>query len=115
MGWKNLPYWMRGGVIGIIIGAVLTIILLFIIVPNFFNKYTTNLNLYEAHGLYFMILLIFWIVFIPSIFLLAIGSLGIPLWSIFSIIFLALFLIYYFVIGAIIGLIIGKIKSKKQK
>ena len=96
MGWKNLSYWLKGGIIGIIVLIILFIIGLIldlIIRPSFF-PYT------------------FMMIFLPLIpFMFIIEAFGID----FGDVFLFIAPPAYFTIGVIIGLIVGKIKSKKQQ
>ncbi len=101
MGWKNWPYWIRGG----LLGAIITIIgYIFIIMV----------------GIGFPILF-----YIPDIIIalpyrfiaksFVYNILGSNLGS-YVLLFSYIIAIFpNFIIGAIIGLIIGKIKSKKQK
>ncbi len=103
MGWKDWSYWAKGGVLGIII-SLLGSLLAFII--DYFELYNyLNLNFLEK---------------IISVNIL--GSIGqlIPNdWPI-SILMILFFIIgfggrilSYFIIGSIIGWIYGKIKSKR--
>ena len=89
MGWKNLPYWLRGGIVALIIAIIL-------LVPSLIIE---SIPLY-IFNLDFIGLIIFQ------------GSiLNEDIFGVFQLITLA---ISYFIIGALIGLIIGKIKSKRQ-
>jgi len=97
MGWKDWSYWLRGGVIGLIIGIILLIIgyiLPLLICPDFFRVgpvYPTNQpicfslisNPLRTHAPFPTILLP-WIIFILILALL----------------------------GSLIGFIVGKIKQK---
>jgi len=88
MEWKEKPAWLKGGIIGGVIGVVS--IILFLLVP-------TSLGLASfAQGIGALIRSLF-------------GPVN-GIWA--SII---INLIGYFIIGAIIGWIVGKIKSKKQE
>lgn len=89
MGWKNLPYWLRGGIIAIIIFIILVVITSIsdrqgtshpgaLIIPLLPGLALTNHTLYRSD-------------------LLINGFIS---------------LIIYFIIGALIGFIIGKIKNK---
>jgi len=98
MTWKDLPIWLKGGIIGLLFGIIdLAITLAF---PPLYCKLGANCP--------------------PQPFIGKIATLFImPLESILDIsnnmVFqLILILLYFFIIGAIIGFIVGKIKSKKQ-
>jgi hypothetical protein len=115
MKWKNLPYWLRGGIISL--GVIIIISILLSLIPIIIYKgsceisfITYSKNLSNC--------------FILSYFLLGLGALPFslffsPLFRLIhnlqvNLIFTILFgLITYFIIGAIIGLIVGKIKKKK--
>ena len=111
MGWKNWSYWIRGGIIGDLIGIILIIL------------YSTLGRINQITYL---------------IFILAIGITSIPLKPLISIFNIKLFgaiessfaiglpgniriegiiilITYYFFIGAFIGWLVGKIKSKNNK
>lgn len=95
--WKNLPYWIRGGIIGIVIAIILSLIV--ILFREFDN---------------------------PITFFVGLGILFVNLWFAYLIncrfesclianlyIFMILFIIESFLIGVIIGWVVGKIKNKK--
>ena len=96
MGWKNLSYWLKGGIIGIIVLIILLIIgfILDLTIQSSFFPYTLMM------------------IFIPLIpFVLIIEAFGIG----FEDVIFFITLPAYFIIGAVIGWIVGKIKSKKKK
>lgn len=106
MGWKDWPYWLKGGIIGLIV---------FLVISLFFI-------LYEFIGIgvfidFFFILSIFFSI-ITSLpfyiydFILQILSINIY-WNSFSLFISGV--INYFFTGAIIGWIYGKIKERKNK
>lgn len=103
MGWKNWPYWLKGGLIGdliVIIGGLLTLLLS---------------NIFPPFGLLW---LPFLIILVLPVFFLCAGDPHFDLCSVgyltgFWYLFVLLVLVECFIIGAIIGLIVGKIKSKK--
>ena len=99
MGWKDWPYWLRGGIIVVLIPVIIFLIVLI------FEKISSSRDptYYQGtHGTLAGYLLI---------------ALGLPINIIAPTLgegtFIFLTAIMYFVIGAIIGLIVGKIKSKK--
>lgn len=105
MGWKNLPYWLKGGVIFLVISIFLHLFikLLYVLTPivgiSFLIWYPLSWILYFLPSL-----IIFWnSIFEPDTF--------IPIVSGTNVIHV---FIFYFIIGAIIGWIYGKIKSRKQ-
>lgn len=102
---KNRPYWVKGGIIGVIIGLIVYKVFLMIFLGHW--QYTDiNLNLYEDEGTTpYSFKLIIWLV--------AFHSLAAPFAGPFGSLVLFAGLIYYFVIGSIIGWIYGKIKRKK--
>ena len=99
MRWKNWPYWMRGGVIGVLILIFLTIIA--------FIGYSLNLGSFDLELIVQVDL--------ESIIHNTIG-LGVSIPPKLNIIAdLIVSIIGYFLLGAIIGIIIGKIKSRSAK
>ena len=98
MGWKNLPYWLRGG----IIAELVFIILILSSVYARFISITLTYFITQSIGIDDFL-------FERSIE--SIPLLNLPGWIFYIILFSLIFII----IGAIIGLIVGKIKSKKQK
>jgi len=102
MSWKNWPSWLKGGLIGIVVG----IVMFFIMRIEFMENNDPNPYFFGLFGF-------------PTIFLLFIIEetiIDIVPESLGTIIFpAAILIINYFIIGAVIGLIIGRIKSKKAK
>jgi O-antigen/teichoic acid export membrane protein len=96
MSWKNMPYWLRGGIIGAWTGVILGIILLiFSFICDFASRYCPEK---------------FWDI-LKNIFLLPLAYIPGVLSSLsLMLIFLG---IEFFIAGALIGLIIGKIKRKR--
>jgi len=88
MGWKNWPYWLRGGFIGFLIGLILVLIM-FGITPEF-NNYI-----------------------IYPMYILCQGGLECT-FSLFGFVLSVIInLILFFIIGSLIGLVFGKIRSRK--
>lgn len=102
MGWKDLPYWLKGGAIF----ALAYIFISLFLVP--FGKKG------DLFGFYY------WAY--PSLVVMAPLSTIIPLERILNIgnevvsliLVLLVSLMIYFIIGALIGLIVGKIKNKNN-
>ncbi|MFZ5955588.1 MAG: hypothetical protein ACOYT4_04115 [Nanoarchaeota archaeon] len=94
MAWKNLPAWLKGGIIGAIIIFIVNLISLFIIKLGYSMQ-------------------LFFFIDYPALFLSDIFNLGIIFqgWQAYLILFIFLPL-FYFIIGTIIGWIVGKFKSK---
>jgi len=105
MGWKDWPYWLKGG---IILGSVFSLLSLFLwaIPYNFINALLGNkLELFFG---------------IPALLSMITGLGHIDIGSgkmdiIAGITFSLLSFIIYFIPGSLIGWIYGKIKSKSQK
>ena len=102
MGWKNWPYWLKGGILFSLINALLStlIYLILLILKNNFDTIR-----FAAEYSFFLVISLLFIN---------------PAWyfsgprSYFDIIFgLVVGAALYFIIGAIIGWIYGKIKSRK--
>ncbi|MBI2631989.1 hypothetical protein HYW75_03225 [Candidatus Pacearchaeota archaeon] len=91
MGWKNWPYWLKGGVIGIIF-------IYLILLLGIFNILNENSFLYI---LLLPALVVFF--YFPYTF-----NLGGYEWQFIT------YSIYGLIIGALIGWIYGKIKKKKE-
>lgn len=107
MDWKQLPYWLRGGIIAVIF-FIIILVTLILLATNYQQLGITR----EDGGFLF---------YLGAFFLILITLPVIPSWgSIANESFIDLIpivivgLIFYFMIGEIIGLVIGKIKSKKQ-
>lgn len=101
MCWKKISYWIKGGVIGLVIGILLLI--------GFIGMSCSNSSEAECNSKLLLsntIDVIISIIFIP-LFLGVSPSHG---W-----IFYGGIIICSFVWGAIIGFIFGKIKSRKKK
>ena len=108
MGWKNWPYWVRGGGI-----AVLYVILYFLV------QNITQLNKVILI-VFFPLLIIYFLIFAVVITYsggVLIDSTQVDLQQVNTlgaIILNVLLFIVFFILGALIGFIIGKIKSRKQ-
>ena len=112
MGWKNWPYWARGGILSIT-GILLISIIIGFIVAIIYNNIP---DLEKGFFLTFFIIFSSAILLLPS-FLLGIlgsspGSFGLEGNFIVA---LLVSLFTWFIIGALIGFIIGKIKSSKRR
>ena len=86
MNWKNWPYWLKGGIIGIIFAIIIILIT--------FAYYEVSSNLGSFFG-------------INEYLVENISNYGLGL-----ILYMSLNLIEYFVIGALIGYIYGRIIKK---
>ena len=116
MSWKNKPYWLKGGIIGIAVWLILITLFWFnglfiecsILDPSSLNNVTNEcISLLEVTLIY-----IFTIIGLPIALLgasLSIESVG-PLKVI---LFHLANLIFSFIYGSLIGLIIDKIKKRK--
>lgn len=113
MGWKNWSYWLKGGIICVILLGLIAI--LTFVIPTFYTFFYTS----ESHGDYFtnpsgiIISLFLSIVYflIKGFFVSANKSMP----AFVSILIILLTAFYYFVIGTVIGGIYGKIKQRRQK
>lgn len=100
MGWKDWPYWLKGGLIGAVIGIICILLAWFRVLP-----------------ILTVLLYIFIMILCGSgeSYSITGGLLGNCSWGgkylIFSIMTI-LILLVFFVVGSIIGLIVQKIKSK---
>ncbi len=108
MGWKNWPYWVKGGLIFTILVLLVTFIIGLIAVISYSNILFSGKDIFL---IYFIIIYLF-----PSYSLLNVlkhspGSFleGDIITAIIS------SSIIWFLIGALIGFIIGKIKQKKMR
>ena len=93
MNWKNLSYWLRGGIISFILFLILLIL-------SFISPRSDMGNIFH------------WVLLglgLPAYILARFIPLGFGPFSSFFVLIIP----YSFVIGAIIGWIVGKIKSKK--
>lgn len=99
MSGKKLPYWIKGGVIGVLILLLLTSI--FLIYDKIYSPEMTPL---------FGIIALTSIIILPIMLLLQ-NTLS-DSWIL--LIFIILTVIIWFLIGAIIGFVIEKIKKKKS-
>jgi len=125
MGWKNWPYWLRGGIISFIIVFALTIlytlnlVIIELIVPGGDIDYISGIEDILTVISFFMIVIIAFIVSIPLLPLSIFGVRSIPGIDAGNILSNYLFFFFmsiiWFIIGAIIGLIVGKVKKKKQE
>ncbi|MDP3026380.1 MAG: hypothetical protein Q8N63_01635 [Nanoarchaeota archaeon] len=108
MGWKNLSYWLKGGII--------TLVLVYCID---FIGYLIKKSIIYSHpyifGVFFHILNSPIWIFVSAIsvklYWLMYNANMAPTPTIFGFIIISIF---YFVVGALIGLIVGKIKSRKD-
>ncbi|MFH1916869.1 MAG: hypothetical protein ABIJ21_06435 [Nanoarchaeota archaeon] len=91
MSWKNIPFWLRGGIIGSAILALAYIIPLFFLPPDF-------IVFFRPYGMLFW--LIQWISFLIGGWILAI---------IMTILFLV---VIGFILGALVGFIVMKFLKK---
>jgi len=101
MAWKDWPYWLKGGLIGIVVGILWLFMGMFI-----GNSFKVCISINQSVPPPACNLLI--IFYIPAVFL---GILGLSDQGIVTGIILTA--VIYFVLGSIIGLIVSKIKSKK--
>lgn len=108
VGWKNLPYWLRGGIVGSSLNILLFVLIL--VIAKIFGDYA--------------LILAFTIVPFVSPFFFGVSplffldlslpyNLNIPFF-VYQFLNILIPLIVYFVIGAIIGWIYGKIKVRNQ-
>ena len=101
-GWKEWPYWLKGGVIITIIGLILFFVgILFIYLDLFFNPCHGDVC---ASGFLTSIGILFFSVFAWPMMLAQ--NQDILIWT------LIISILQLFIIGAIIGFIYGKIKSR---
>lgn len=121
MGWKNLPSWVRGGVLFTFSVFLISIILGLIIATIYNNIPIARIdnNYYDSERGFF---LIFFLVFFIVIFLLPSFLIGFIKSSPGSfgmegnfIVALLVSLFTWFVIGGFIWFIIGKIKQKEKR
>ena len=96
MGWKNWPYWLKGGIIATLIYIIVSVYTLpQLNLPTPLGiKQLLGLILFPSYLVYFIIGAF---IRVTSTTIILIDIISIPL---------------YFIIGAIIGLIYGKIKKK---
>jgi len=87
MGWKDLPYWLKGGIIGSIFSIILFILLIGLIA-------SMPPMLWGASGIEFLT--------------------RNPVAWVLLLIILAILLFVFFAAGAVIGLVVIKIKSKNK-
>ena len=90
MNWKKLPYWVKGGLIGVV--AISSSLILNKLFPDFANPISLVVSL-----------------FLFPLGLLFFGAFYLPQWIII------VEYIYFFLLGAIIGKIYEKIKSRSHK
>jgi len=108
MGWKDLPYWLKGGLIGVIVAFFSSLIVQLVELNNLgiIREIFAWLNL---PGL---IIAAFTGFFRIDFF----GGFGsTPAETLKSIIVVFIFnVLFYFLIGALVGAIVGKVKSKNK-
>jgi len=104
MGWKNLPYWLRGSIVGLIAGIFLGIYLITTNCNLSFGGSSGGCTIFDqiifGFCLFTIIMPLFVFVFEQIIDSSSAGLIA----SILTLTFL----------GALIGFIVGKIKSRKQ-
>jgi len=88
MGWKDWPYWLKGGIIGTVLATLIILIVGFIALSICYE----NCPPFIKNSLFIFILPSY---FLPGV----IADVAIIIWN--------------FLIGALIGFIYGKIKSRK--
>jgi len=103
MGWKEWPYWLKGGIMGLIVYLII-FGLFFIVSLNCRKGFCGYISINTV--LYFFVSIIFLILNIDII-----PYLSNPL----AILFILVNLTAVFVIGSLIGFIIGKIKSRGEE
>lgn len=106
MGWKNWPYWVRGGVIADIITVVTAPLILVLMFLAAFSDFPISNNItiiwFIMFGIGQLITKFFYGIFgWATGFSILIGSIVVSLFI-------------NFLIGALIGLIVRKMKKKKQ-
>ena len=101
IGWKNLSYWLRGGIIGLIISIIFIFIVFAIGVISPMLKFPLLNILGPFQSLFYLVL----VMPIEIALLSGMKNLTIPI---------IVTILIYFIIDSLIGLIIGKIKSKKE-
>ena len=113
MGWKNWPYWVRGGITGIIVSIIYPLLIFFIAVM--LNAMQNKFLLDQPIAIIFIIPM-FFLFFALFAFGISSASGSLQLFTLlYSIGLILLHFITYFVIGAIIGLVYGKIKKRKEE
>jgi len=95
MKWKNWPYWLKGGIVGLVAGIFIEALLFFV------TNYCLNNS---SGGDWFGLLVCYYIFMFPGMFL----TNDVLIAIIINILVIIIFSI-------VIGLIIGKIKSKQLK
>ena len=105
MGWKQWPYWMRGGIIGVVTSVIigLTLRLIDLYVVNYLNPWVA-ITFIDG-------------VIVGSFIGFVIGNYkgGVSFDNIPEIIMYGIgSIILWFLLGTLIGLIIGKLKSKNK-
>ncbi len=106
MGWKKLPYWLRGGFIGLLFYVVLISICIIWMV---YLYSTTNIQDNPEKGLAPRLIMM-----IPGIILLDTLDMMINITSLKLVIVFSSTTIFYFLIGIFISFIIGKFKGGKK-
>jgi hypothetical protein len=120
MGWKKCPYWLRGGIIGLLIVIVLGIIGLLLIIfgmdcsgpPIMVRTCVPNI-MGILGGLVLAIIGFLALFFLFLINILNINFSGFSIF-IFYIISFLIILIFWFLVGTLVGLIVKKVKFKKK-
>ncbi len=110
MGWKDWPYWVKGGIIAIIVHIILLPLLLL----SIWTSYSTPPT--DAGAIGAAILFGASIGPFISPFIFGILPMPIPFSSVVGYYLIGFIfpIIIYFILGAIIGLVYGKIKSRKD-
>jgi len=106
MGWKDLPYWLKGGIIGLVFALTLSLVFLSIHEFRLFGG---------VDGLFNFIIWII-LVLVPGLlinifFNFSLGEKALS--TTFQIFVFSS--IFYFILGSIIGWIVGKIKGGNKK
>lgn len=99
MRWKNWPSWVKGGIIGIIIAIILSLIVIL------FGEYDNLITFLIGFGIF---TINFWLAILINC---NIESCFISDLYIFMIVFI----IEFYVVGSIIGLLIGKLRKRGKK
>ena len=106
MGWKEWPYWLKGGILGVMSSIIIVPVSLWLtMLFAFTHEIQHNFLAKSLSGILFCAVL--------PLFLSAVirNAFGLSNFWVF-LLAIPIFSVYYFLIGALIGLIVSKIKSK---